>query len=490
MCAPSMPSPPDPVRTAAAQGTINNETAYTQNRLNQTNQSTPYGTLEYVPTGEDFTYNRFNQTLYDERAALRLKNGQGGAPDSSAPIFNTQVTLGPKYEAVTSLTPAGERLQQGQMDLQQGTLDTANQQLSLTKDALGQPLNFDGLPEFQGSSAGIADAGRVNYLDNDYAPNISGSFDAGRGPQYAGAAAPSAIGTIAPSGGIQGRVGADDFGDDRMRVEQALMDRMQPYLDQRRDAESTRLANMGFTDRRSDGYRESMDLVNRQENDARLGAIINAGNEQSRLFGMDLAAGQFGNQAQGQRFSQNMAQTGVANAAIQQDYGNQLARAGFNNQAAGQQFGQNMAERGFTNDAMLQRLGAEATAAGFNNQAQAQQYGQNVTEAQFAAQQAAMNNAARQQAIQERMLLRQTPLNEISAINSGTQVQQPNFVNTPQANIQAPDYQGAAYASYQGDLANAQARAQHNQMLTQGLFSLGGSALGAFGATSGFGFLG
>lgn len=55
MCAPKMPSPPDPWETATAQGALNNTSAFAQNRLNQVNQTTPYGSLTYQPTGEDIT---------------------------------------------------------------------------------------------------------------------------------------------------------------------------------------------------------------------------------------------------------------------------------------------------------------------------------------------------------------------------------------------------------------------------------------------------
>ena len=178
MCAPSIPKPPDPARTAAVQGTINNETAYLQNRLNMTNQTTPYGSLTYQPTGEDFTYNRFNQALYDVHATKARNEGRS-MPPPEASIFNNTVSLGPRYEAVTTLTPEGEAMQQGQIDLQQGMLDTGNAQLQRVSDALGQPLDFGGIRPFRGSTPGIADSGDITRMSEDAAPDLSGSFDAG-----------------------------------------------------------------------------------------------------------------------------------------------------------------------------------------------------------------------------------------------------------------------------------------------------------------------
>ena len=43
----SPPAPPDPVKTAEAQGAINRETAVAQARLNRTNEVTPLGSRTY-----------------------------------------------------------------------------------------------------------------------------------------------------------------------------------------------------------------------------------------------------------------------------------------------------------------------------------------------------------------------------------------------------------------------------------------------------------
>lgn len=64
----------------------------------------------------------------------------------------------------------------------------------------------------------------------------------------------------------------------RDRVEQALMDRMNPYIDRDRDRLDTRLINQGIMP--GAAQRDArVDEFNRGVNDARLGAIINAGNE-------------------------------------------------------------------------------------------------------------------------------------------------------------------------------------------------------------------
>lgn len=92
-------------------------------------------------------------------------------------------------------------------------------------------------------------------------------------------------------------------------------------------------------------------------------------------------------------------------------------------------------------------------------------------------------NAGNQAALTER----NQPINEISALLSGSQVSQPNFsgVNTPTPGVAPTDYLGAVGQSlgqqnvgYQGQLAT-------NMGINQGLFSLGGAAAGGWGR-SGF----
>ena len=86
---------------------------------------------------------------------------------------------------------------------------------------------------------------------------------------------------------------------------------------------------------------------------------------------------------------------------------------------------------------------------------------------------------ANQQAFQQAAYNQMQPINVINALRTGSQVQNPSFVNTPnQAATAGPDLLGAANASYQNQLAayNAQQAARSGFM--GGLMSLGGS-LGA-----------
>lgn len=81
----------------------------------------------------------------------------------------------------------------------------------------------------------------------------------------------------------------------------------------------------------------------------------------------------------------------------------------------------------------------------------------------------------RGQAVQEILTERNQPLNEISALMSGSQVSMPNFVNTPQSQVGGTDYQGAVYNSYQGQMDAYKQKVASNNAMMGGLFGLAGT---------------
>lgn len=87
----------------------------------------------------------------------------------------------------------------------------------------------------------------------------------------------------------------------------------------------------------------------------------------------------------------------------------------------------------------------------------------------------------RGQAVQEALTSRNQPINEITALLSGSQVSQPNFTNTPQTSVAPTDLIGATYASSGINSQNAAQKQSANNALMGGLFGLGGSALGGWG---------
>jgi hypothetical protein len=92
---------------------------------------------------------------------------------------------------------------------------------------------------------------------------------------------------------------------------------------------------------------------------------------------------------------------------------------------------------------------------------------------------AQFGNQAQQQAYNQALTNYNMPLNTLSALRTGAQVQNPSFVNAPQqATTAGPDMLGAANAGYNAQMGgfNAQQAAQSN--MNSGLMGLGGT-LGA-----------
>lgn len=88
-------------------------------------------------------------------------------------------------------------------------------------------------------------------------------------------------------------------------------------------------------------------------------------------------------------------------------------------------------------------------------------------------------SSARAQAVQELLAQRNQPINEITALMNGGQVNVPQFMPQQAPNVGASDITGPTALQYQGQLAgwNAQQQAQNSMM--GGLASLGGRVLGS-----------
>lgn len=83
-----------------------------------------------------------------------------------------------------------------------------------------------------------------------------------------------------------------------------------------------------------------------------------------------------------------------------------------------------------------------------------------------------LQNSTRSQYMNEAYAQRNQPLAEISALMSGSQIQNPNFVNTPQTQVAGVDYTGLVSDNYKAKVASSQAA-------MGGLFGLGSSLIKA-----------
>jgi len=88
---------------------------------------------------------------------------------------------------------------------------------------------------------------------------------------------------------------------------------------------------------------------------------------------------------------------------------------------------------------------------------------------------------ARQSALQEQAYLRNEPLNTLSAVRTGAQVQGPSFVNSAQqATTAGPDILGATQMGFNAQQGGANAQNAASSGMTSGLMSLAGTAAIAF----------
>src|SRR6187551_257337 len=82
---------------------------------------------------------------------------------------------------------------------------------------------------------------------------------------------------------------------------------------------------------------------------------------------------------------------------------------------------------------------------------------------------------------------RNQPINEITALLSVSQVSQPNFVNTPQTNVQPTNVAGIYNDAFQNQLASYKIDQSNNNAMMGGLFGLGSAGLSAMGGWGGWG---
>ena len=358
---------------------------------------------------------------------------------------------------------------------------------------LGQPIDVSSLPSAVNSvGSGPRFTGPAGTPTLQSRLPDAGSITrgiAGAGPIQRSvnlSEAPTTFGRTA--GNIQYGVGPQDgFSADRQRVEDALMGRLNPQLDQDREALRTRLSNQGLVEGTT-AFNSAMDLANRQATDARLGAILAGGQEQSRLYDLALSQGGFNNAAQQQDFGQQQARGLFGMNAIDQNNAARLASGNFANEAQGQQFGQNQAGAELANAAQQQRFGQNLAGAEMYNTAHQQDYANRQGAANIQnelAQRgyeneitgASFTNTARERALQEMLALRNQPINEISALMAGNQVQMPQFAQYRPGQVAGTDISGNIYNSAALDQQNyAQQMAQQNAMMG-GLFGLGSAGM-------------
>jgi hypothetical protein len=331
------------------------------------------------------------------------------------------------YSQTTTLSPAEQAIYDKSKAAESGALDTATTQLGRVNDALATPLSTEGLPQLSG---GVD-------LSGLHPGQIQSSFNTGQPLQY----------SFNPGQAVLGDVGGD-LGVARQQAIDAVYgqatSRLDPRFAQDENALRTKLANQGLS-QNDTAYQTALQNFQQGRNDAYNQAqysAIGAGEDAATaLFGRQVQQGQFHNQAANQQYAQNQGQ------------------AAFHNATAGQDFGQNQ------------------SAAQFANAAEAQRFGEAQSAAQTALQNAQLQNTARQQGLQERAYIQNTPINQFTGLLGLGQVGMPQGIQYSPTQVAPTDVLGAYALNQQGQLANAQMKQQANSGLMGGLFSLGSAAM-------------
>lgn len=522
------PKPPDPVQTAEAQAEFNQQAALQSAQLNQINEVTPFGSVNF--TGALGTPDRTRVVTLspDEQAKLDLAN---------------QIAIGLGQQGINQIgsLPGGQLSTAGLPALSAGpgapTLDTSAIPTPPTQGTIGDPRSA--------LAAQIAPAGPIAATAGT-PPQLLTGF--GGAPQFQTLGAQAQLQTsLGQLPNFQGGVdfsgaprlpGVGDFAGERQRIEGSLFDTDAGRINQQFDENRARLESQLFDrgiPRGSAAFNSEIERLERSRTDAlqqaSSAATRFAGQEQGRLFGQALSArgtstgetlaagsftnqtardrlaaliagGQFRNAALGQQFGQNVVGVNIANQvaglqsedaltraqfanqALQAGFGNTLGALAFQNQAQQQQFGQNLTQAEIANAARAQEFQELMARAGLFNTAGAQTFAQGLSaqEAQNAAlaQQLGLGqsatqlqNAARTQGLTEQQLIRNQAINELAALLQGSQaINQPN-VSANQ--LAAFGVQPAPFADLA--LANFQARSGQFGSTLGALAGLGSAAI-------------
>lgn len=530
---PKAPPPPDYTAAAKAQGEANVNSSLATNYMNQVNQTGPYGSI---------TYNRSNTDGYT-------------LPDGTF-IPNTTVT--------TTLSPEQQKLYDQNVNISTQLNDLATQGIGYVSEASSKPLDLASLPPMTTSLnpaeyKNAAEKGTLGLQTLGAAPTYS---NIGSGPEYNKAASAPQTQTMGngpnydrlnPVGNIQTGVQGtnyqdqydfsnvsqmpkyEDFNSSRDKITDALMQRLQPYIDRDREALRTQLVNQGVG-QGTEAYGWDMDTFQRGVNDQRIAALLAGSQEQQNLFNnamglrqqgvqeafaqgnlknsvadamfnQRLQQGAFANSAQAQQFGQQSAITGYNNDQAAREMAAQREALGYNNDQAYKQAAFNQDANAYNNNLASQQFKDQQTTAefnnsnaaksfadnlasvGVNNQAQQQEYAQNqqdllnynqAQEAQFSQGLASgqFANQAHAQALQEADYAKNAPLNMLNALRQGNQVQTPQFINAATGTqIQPAPIYNATADGYNAQMAKYNADLQARGGFLSGLASLGSAAI-------------
>lgn len=455
--------PPAPDYTAAAERTAqgNLEAQTRADWANRPNQFTPWGSLTW-------------------------ESEQVTDPATGLPVT--------RWTQHTILDPRSQRALDDQFAIQEGMSSAAKGLLGRASSTFDMPFDSSGLPRIgEMSPYGLGDY--VN-LDLSGLPSLQG-FDASQlysmDPSML-----SAYREFNPTGMPELRAGLDtsqlsnlpDAGFGAVQqVQDAMLSRLRPSLDRRRENEIARLKAQGLEEG-SRAWQTAMTNLNEAENDAEMQALLRAANVYGDIFNRSMAARQQG-------VGEQLADANLRSRARGQLFGEQDRAAVLANALRGQQFSEQLARR-------QQGLGEQAMGAEIASANRGQLFGEresaaslaNATRSQLFGERSSMldqNARLRAQGLSERAWERSLPLNELNALLSGHHVSSPTFSGfATSQNVGGPDYLGASRAQYGDALsaynANLASRANRFGGLMGLAGRLGGAFFGPIGSAAGSAF--
>ena len=431
MSSPDAPEPIDYIGQAHAQGQENRDTAQYNAALNRVDQTGPYGSKTYsLREGADTSnpqpgdwlettsFSPTMQGIFDTQNNLTTaaQARVGAAQNTSiADSFRTGSSLGPGQIATWLHDNTGSTLTDDQLRMQTQSVAAAPNRTNIAASQIGQMDRIDPgmleayqkfdptqLAQLTGSLGparalrqSVGDVGKVGTVDYTDADKFNtellntADYQLTDRPEYERLGEAGKIRDTFDASGVRAvQASVDDTS--RRRVEQALLDRMNPMLQQQENSTRNQLLNAGM-EIGTEGYNRELDRVARGRNDAYLAAIAQAGQEESRQVGLNRGLQQ-------DEFSQAYQRGTFGQTA---DIGNNQAMIDFNrarnNDAlsyykgvnevgmAGARFNQEtkMGDRRFQMEAQQGNLDNRLATTGFNNTAQQQMYNQGLASAQL-----------------------------------------------------------------------------------------------------------
>lgn len=479
---PSPPAPPDPAATAAAQAAANKEAAIASSELSMIDQYTPYGSLEYENIGT---------------------TGNG------TPRYSATQSLSPSQQALYDLT--------NQASVRYGQL--ATNQLDNVFNRLEQPLTLGG--QQGGSQGGSAQYGATRtYQQNVPAPEFV--------PPTAGegvGGTRSVFDTqVTPASGSQSAIDQAQRELEQIQVERQSFQGQADYADQYNALGTQEQQAQARLDAARANFRpaSSQDIETQQ-------TYTDQGWIDTDSLPEGWQAAPTPEQIEAARTqwlldnpptTQDIAQTYTADGWVNtsdlpEGWSAPTGSTGpVGDTQGGSGYGDipppptiNEDTRTATRDSILERLdplyerdlaaletrlanqgigyGSDAWKSAMDDFSRSQNDARIAADLSAGDEMARMfglQGAARDRAVNETVMQRNQPLNELAAMLTGSQVQSPSFVNTPQANIAPADIGGYTYGSYNGLLNNYNSAQQQNAANRQGLYGLlgAGAQAGAY----------